>query len=126
MVDPTKWLKLYGDLLFQYTLSRVNDREMAEDMVQETFLSALKGLAGFKEEASEKNWLFAILKNKIIDPFCSFNKLHFYFRKFFCNIRIEQNNFSNPSASLGANGIALNLNQQIGDNPLLCMDCSVA
>ena len=69
MVDPTKWLELYGDLLFQYTIPRVNDREMAEDMVQETFLSALKGLAGFKEEASEKNWLFAILKNKIIDHY---------------------------------------------------------
>jgi RNA polymerase sigma-70 factor (TIGR02943 family) len=65
--DPKKWIELYGDLLYQYTLPRVNDYLIAEDLVQETFLSALKGLKEFKGEASEKNWLFSILKNKIID-----------------------------------------------------------
>ena len=68
-LDPKKWLEQYGDLLLQYTLPRVNDRELAEDLVQETFLSALKGLDGYKGEASEKNWIFAILKNKIIDHY---------------------------------------------------------
>ncbi len=67
--NPKQWLELYGDLLYQYTLPRVNDVELAEDLVQETFLSALKGLKGFKGEASEKNWLFSILKNKIIDHY---------------------------------------------------------
>lgn len=65
--NPGKWLEKYGDMLFQYALPRVNDSVLAEDMVQDTFLSALKGLDGYKGEASEKNWLFAILKNKIID-----------------------------------------------------------
>ena len=67
--DPKNWLPLYGDLMYQYCLPRVNDISVAEDMVQETFLSALKGLEGYKGEASEKNWLFAILKNKIIDHY---------------------------------------------------------
>lgn len=65
--DPKKWFALYGTLLYQYALPRVNDIEIAEDLVQDTFLSALKGLDGFKGAASEKNWLFSILKNKIID-----------------------------------------------------------
>lgn len=65
--NPQKWLELYGDLLYQYALPRVNDNVIAEDLVQDTFLSALKGLDGYKGEASEKNWLFTILKNKIID-----------------------------------------------------------
>lgn len=69
IADPEKWLHLYGDLLYQYTLPRVNDSAVAEDLVQETFLSALKGIDGFKGEASEKNWLFTILKNKIIDHY---------------------------------------------------------
>lgn len=69
VADPKNWLSLYGDLMYQYCLPRVNDRVVAEDLVQETFLSALKGLAGFKGEASEKNWLFAILKNKIVDHY---------------------------------------------------------
>lgn len=65
--NPQKWLDKYGNLLYQYALLRVNDGFVAEDLVQETFLSALKGLDGYKGEATEKNWLFAILKNKIID-----------------------------------------------------------
>ncbi len=65
--DPKKWFTLYGTLLYQYALPRVNDSDIAEDLVQETFLSALKGLDGYKGEASEKNWLFTILKNKIVD-----------------------------------------------------------
>jgi len=65
--DPQKWVENYGDMLYQYALPRVNDSVIAEDLVQETFLSALKGLEGYKGEASEKNWLFSILKNKIID-----------------------------------------------------------
>lgn len=67
--DPQKWLERYGNLLFQYTLPRVNDRGIAEDLVQETFLSALKGLDTYRGDASEKNWLVAILRNKIIDYF---------------------------------------------------------
>jgi RNA polymerase sigma-70 factor (TIGR02943 family) len=67
--NPQKWLELYGNLLYQYTLPRVNDSVVAEDLVQETFLSALKGLDKYRGEASEKNWLFTILKNKIIDHY---------------------------------------------------------
>lgn len=67
--DPQKWVNLYGDLLYQYALPRVSDKAIAEDLVQETFLSALKGLEGYRGEASEKNWLFTILKNKIIDHY---------------------------------------------------------
>lgn len=67
--SPEKWLSLYGDILYQYTLPRVNDTTVAEDLVQETFLSALKALPAFKGQASVKNWLFAILKNKIIDHY---------------------------------------------------------
>ena len=69
VADPKNWLALYGDLMYQYCLPRVNNTVIAEDLVQETFLSALNGLDGYKGEASEKNWLFAILKNKIIDHY---------------------------------------------------------
>jgi RNA polymerase sigma-70 factor (ECF subfamily) len=67
VANPEKWLALYGNLMYQYTLPRVKDTEIAQDIVQETFLAGLKGLVGYKGEASEKNWLFTILKNKIID-----------------------------------------------------------
>lgn len=67
--NPQTWIEKFGDLLYQYALPRVNNQALAEDLVQETFLSALKGLDTYKGEASEKNWLFAILKNKIIDHY---------------------------------------------------------
>lgn len=69
LAEPHRWLEMYGTLLFQYALPRVHDRETAEDLVQETFFSALKAVEGFKGESSEKNWLFSILKNKIIDHY---------------------------------------------------------
>lgn len=64
---PEKWMELYGVSLYKHALPRVEDSFVAEDLVQETFLAALKGLDGFKGESSEKNWLFSILKNKIVD-----------------------------------------------------------
>lgn len=41
--------------------------DLAEDLVQETFFSAYRAEESFKGEAHVKSWLFAILKNKIID-----------------------------------------------------------
>lgn len=46
---------------------QVNQADLAEDLVQEAFLSAFKNLANFKRQSAFKTWIFAILKNKIID-----------------------------------------------------------
>lgn len=68
-LDAAKWVNLYGDMLYNYALQRVNDGETAKDLVQETFLAAWRNFDNFKGEISEKNWLYAILKNKIIDNY---------------------------------------------------------
>jgi RNA polymerase sigma-70 factor (ECF subfamily) len=65
--SPEKWVDQYGDQLYRYAITRVNDTDTCADLVQETFLSALKGLSEFRAVSTEKTWLFAILKNKIID-----------------------------------------------------------
>jgi RNA polymerase sigma-70 factor (TIGR02943 family) len=67
--DPEKWVDNYSDELYRYALVRVTDSGFAEDIVQETFLSAWRARETYKGEASEKNWLYAICKNKIIDHF---------------------------------------------------------
>ncbi len=67
VINPSHWVKLYGSMLYGYTLKRVNDREVAEDLVQDTFVAALRAKKNFEERSSERTWLFAILKNKIID-----------------------------------------------------------
>jgi len=65
--DPSKWVDRYTDYLFSYAFFKTGNREDAEDLVQETFLSAFKSLPGFKGNSTEKTWLTSILKNKIID-----------------------------------------------------------
>ncbi len=66
---PETWVDKYSDELYRYTLVRINDTGLAEDIVQETFLSAWRAKENYKAETSEKNWLYAICKNKIIDHF---------------------------------------------------------
>jgi len=66
---PDNWVTNYADALYAYCISRVNDVQAAEDIVQNTFLSAWKARDTYNGTASEKNWLYAILKNKIIDHF---------------------------------------------------------
>jgi RNA polymerase sigma-70 factor (TIGR02943 family) len=65
--QPSDWIATYGDSLLNYALVRVSDREAARDLVQETFLSALRARESFRGESSEKTWMFSIMKNKIVD-----------------------------------------------------------
>lgn len=63
----SSWVRDYGDRLFRRALLRVRNRELAEDLVQETFLSAVKNAHSFEGRSAPYTWLTAILKNKIID-----------------------------------------------------------
>ena len=66
-VDPTKWVDNYGDVLFAFAVTRLRDRNLAEEAVQETFLSALKYIHQYQQTGSEGAWLMGILKRKVID-----------------------------------------------------------
>lgn len=68
-LNPNNWIDLYSDYLFNYTITRINDRELAKDLVQETFYAGLKSMKNFKGEANERTWLVSILKRKIIDQY---------------------------------------------------------
>ncbi|TXE07325.1 sigma-70 family RNA polymerase sigma factor [Gelidibacter salicanalis] len=72
-INPNKWIDLYSDYLFNYTITRVNDREIAKDLIQDTFFAGLKSMKNFKGEASERTWLISILKRKIIDYYRKIN-----------------------------------------------------
>ncbi|MBL0309943.1 MAG: sigma-70 family RNA polymerase sigma factor [Bacteroidetes bacterium] len=65
------WVKLYADGLYGWAYYRVSNKEVAQDLVQDTFLSALKSQKNFRGDSSEKTWLHTILKNKIIDYYRS-------------------------------------------------------
>ena len=72
-INPNKWIDLYSDYLYNYTIMRVSDSDIAQDLVQDTFLAALKSMKNFKGEASERTWLISILKRKIIDHYRKIN-----------------------------------------------------
>jgi RNA polymerase sigma-70 factor (ECF subfamily) len=65
--NPETWLEDHGNYLFRYALVRLRDREIAEDVVQETFLAALQVRENFEGRSSVRTWLTGILKHKIMD-----------------------------------------------------------
>ncbi len=67
--DPAEWVDRYGDMLLRYALSRMPDRDLAEDLVQETFLVAWEKRGEFEGRARFSTWLVAILRHKIADYF---------------------------------------------------------
>lgn len=57
----------HGNLLFKYAMARVRNRELAEDLVQEALLAALRSAPSFKGRSTERTWLVGILKHKLLD-----------------------------------------------------------
>ena len=68
-ISPATWLDRHGNILYRMALVRVGRQDLAEDLVQETLLSAWKARDSFAGRSSERTWLVAILKRKIIDHF---------------------------------------------------------
>lgn len=74
-LNPEKWVILHADYLFNYTISRINNHEQAKDLVQDTFFAALNAKENFQGKASERTWLIAILKRKIVDYYRKINSI---------------------------------------------------
>ena len=66
-IEPENWVEKHGDVLFGFALARVPGRAVAQDLVQETFLAALKASKTFNGRSTERAWLFGILRNKLAD-----------------------------------------------------------
>ena len=69
MLEPRRWVELHADYLYAYALNRIDEIELARDLVQETFLAALERVGEFEGKSSERTWLTAILKYKVIDVY---------------------------------------------------------
>ncbi|MFY0757889.1 RNA polymerase sigma factor [Metabacillus dongyingensis] len=62
----TEWFSLYSEDLYHYLIYFAGFQE-AEDLLQETFIRAIKGIKYFNENSSPKTWLFSIARNAAID-----------------------------------------------------------
>ena len=67
MLNPEKWVELHADYLYAYARYKLPSKEVAEDVVQETFLSALSTYRKHSGNSSERTWLVTILKRRIVD-----------------------------------------------------------
>ena len=61
------WVEAHADYLFNFAIGQVRDTNIAEDLVQETFLAAVKAQSDFSGRSSERTWLVGILRHKIYD-----------------------------------------------------------
>jgi len=68
-LNPDQWNLLHREPLLRFALTRVSDYGTAEDLVQDTFLSAWQGRKQFRGDCSERTWLTGILRNKIVDHY---------------------------------------------------------
>ncbi|MEZ4799286.1 MAG: sigma-70 family RNA polymerase sigma factor [Flavobacteriales bacterium] len=83
----SEWVEKYTSDLFRYAYSKLNDREQAEDIVQETFIAAYKSIDSFEGRSAVKTWLISILNNKITDFYRSKS------RKFGNDVKLENSHF---------------------------------
>lgn len=68
--------KDYSKKIYIYLLSLTNNQDIAEELLQETFYSAIKNIEKFRNESSLKTWLYTIAKNKWIDYCKKMKKLN--------------------------------------------------
>ncbi len=59
----TALINLYGDRLLRVAAGITGDRQLAEEVVQDTFLTVCRKISSFREEASLGTWLFRITAN---------------------------------------------------------------
>ncbi len=66
-IHPERWVEEHGDIMFRYAYVRLREHAVAEDIVQETFLAAMKAKDRYQGRSSERSWLMGILRHKLID-----------------------------------------------------------
>lgn len=85
-ITVKRWVEMYSDKMYSWTFYKTNSKEIAEDLVQDTFLAAFESISKFEGKSDPKTWLFAILNNKIAE----------HFRKIYRNPILSENQ-ANPN-----------------------------
>jgi len=62
-IDFNSLVDEHGSMVFNLAFRITGNRQDAEDVVQETFLQAFKGLEGFRGESSLSTWIYRIAVN---------------------------------------------------------------
>ncbi|MFQ5507512.1 MAG: RNA polymerase sigma factor [Planctomycetota bacterium] len=71
-LDEAEWSRLEEEFfsrIYFYVKKQVNDHQTAEDLAQETFLGAVRGIGQFDDSFTIEQFLFGIARNRVIDYF---------------------------------------------------------
>jgi RNA polymerase sigma-70 factor (ECF subfamily) len=66
-LDPERWVDDHGEALLRFAHFRLRDPDAAAEAVQEALAAALEACDRYDGNASERTWLIAILKHKVVD-----------------------------------------------------------
>jgi len=66
-IDTGQLVEEQSDYLLSFAMSKLQDLELAKDLVQDTFVSAITKLDSFENRSNIRTWLTSILNRKIID-----------------------------------------------------------
>ena len=68
--DEPAWAAVqeeYFQRIYFYVKRQVSDHQACEDIVQDTFLGAIRGIENFDDRYSFEQFLFGIARNKVVD-----------------------------------------------------------
>ena len=71
-MDETAWADLQNDYfrrIYFFVKRYVQDHQMAEDLTQDVFLGAVRGIGAFDAAYTLDQFLFGIAKNRVIDQY---------------------------------------------------------
>ncbi len=77
----------YKNRVFGFLVRMTNDREIAEDLLQDTFLAAMRNAQQFDRQRNFLSWIFGIAHKRTID----------YFR----HVKVENEHLDDTDRSLG-------------------------
>ena len=66
----------YENIIFKFIYNMLRDREAAEDITQETFITVYDKLYLYKKEFKFINWIYQIAKNKTVDYVRKYRKVY--------------------------------------------------
>lgn len=73
MTTEQVWNSYHKDLQ-QFIISKVKDKAIADDILQDSFLKIHTKLHTLKDISKLKSWIFSITRNSVLDHFKSTNK----------------------------------------------------
>lgn len=58
-----QWMKDYGEAVWSFVFTILNDHALTDDVSQEVFIRAYTHMNSFRQDSTVKTWLFSIAKN---------------------------------------------------------------